>query len=99
MYLLYRKNWIFVYISGLFSPLKGYKKVKIGYAILYFQQSVLPFMCIHCNCKPYVAKMIVLKVTYYVEIISLSVLLNICRLVILVDFRDVYIFGMYPVLV
>jgi uncharacterized protein (UPF0548 family) len=99
MCLLYGTNWIFVYISGLFSPLKDDKKVEIGYAVLYFQQSVLPFMVIHCNCKPNVAKMIVLQGTYYVEIISLRILLNICRLVTLVDYSEVYIFVMYPVLV
>jgi len=64
-----------------------------------FSESVLPFMFIRRNCKPNVAKMIVLQVTYYVEIISLCVLLNFCRLVTLVDFRAVYIFVMYPVLV
>jgi len=86
-------------ISGLFSPLKGYKKVEVGYAVLYFQQGVLPFMFVHCNCKPNVAKMIVLQVTSYVEITSLCILLNICRLVTLVDFREVFIFVMHPVLV
>jgi hypothetical protein len=87
-----------VCISGLFSPLKGYKKVEIGYAVLYFEQGVLPFMFIHRNCKPNVAKMVVLQVTYYVEIISLCSLLNICRLVTLVGFREVYIFVCIPFL-
>jgi len=56
-------------------------------------------MFIRCNCKPNVAKMIVLQVTYYVEIIALCILLNFCRLVTLVGFRAAYIFVMYPVLV
>ena len=73
--------------------------MEIGYAVLYFQQSVLPFMFMHCNCKPNVAKMIVMQVTYYVEIISLCILLNICRLLSSVDFREICIFIMYPYLV
>jgi hypothetical protein len=81
-----------MYISGLFSPLRGYRKAKIGYAGLYFQQSVLPFMFIRCNSKPNIAKMIVLQVTYYVEIISRCILLDICLLVTLADFREVCIF-------
>lgn len=86
----------FLCIFQVYSPLKGYKKVGIGYAVLYFQKS--EFMCVHCSCKPNVAKVIVLLLTYYVEIISLCISLNICRLVILVDFKEVYIFVMYPVL-
>jgi len=42
MYLLYGMNWIFVYISGLRLPLKGYKKVEIGYGVLYFQKVCCP---------------------------------------------------------
>ena len=69
MCLLYGTSWIYMYISGLFSPLKGYKKLEIGYGVLYFQQNVLPFMFIHCSCKPNVAKMIVLQVTYYLYVL------------------------------
>jgi hypothetical protein len=46
-----------VYFRFIFA-FKGLKKVEVGYAVLYFQQGVLPFMFVHCNSKPNVAKMI-----------------------------------------
>jgi len=81
----------YVYFGFIFA-FKGLQESENWLCGSLFSESVLPFMFIRCNCKPNIAKMIVLQVTYYVEIISLCILLDICRLVTLEDFREVCIF-------